>query len=284
MNQAIENMRRTPGIPFYKLCPGGNITVFVPLDAVCPQDRAAVSNIIMNPLHLGAEQVGFIDLNPDRPQVIMMGGEFCGNACRSLAALLMLSQAKDNEENAGVLRSSGAEQPVLWRVKPRAEAGGGVEAAVCVDMSRTLPEIIQPGLVKVDMPGMCILLFDETRYPLPEDPVAEAAKWREELELTGREGVGCVRHAPLQSFGEQHIVPLIWVRGTGSSCLETACGSASLALALAAHKLAGREPGVNIRQPSGEIIRVELEDEQPGQLRGWIGGPVKLIAQGHLYL
>ena len=284
MGCSFSDVLPGPGIPFFKLSPGGNTTVFVPLAAARPEDRAAVANLIMDPLHLGAEQVGFIDLNPEAPELIMMGGEFCGNACRSLAALLVMGRPVAGKKQAGALRSSGTDQPVLWRAEPLEKPGAAVDAAVRVDMQLASLETVKPGLVKVDMPGMCMLLFDEAVYPLPADPAAEAAQWREDLRLTEREGVGCVRHAPLRAVGGQHIVPLVWVRGTGSSCLETACGSASLALALAAHKLAGAAPRLDIRQPSGAFIRVELEEEQAGSLHGWIGGPVKLSAQGRLFL
>ena len=63
----------------------------------------------------------------------------------------------------------------------------------------------------------------------------------------------------------------------------TACGSGSLALGLAlrAH---GGQSSINIRQPSGEYIAVELEENAGGVWRGWIGGPVRLIATGEAFL
>lgn len=279
-------MREEAGreLPFYKLSPGGNSTVFLPLAAVPPAGRAAVSRTVMDPLHLGAEQVGFVDLNPEAPQLVMMGGEFCGNACRALAALLAMRQAGEANSLSGRLRSSGSAEPVLWRADPGVEPGLAAAVAVRVDLGAAWPQPVRPGLLRADLPGMCILLFDESRYPLPPDPVAEAAQWRAELGLAQCEGVGCVRHAPLGEAGPQHIVPMIWVRETGSSCLETACGSASLALALAAHGLAKAEPKLDIRQPSGATLRVELEEKASGGFYGWIGGPVRLVAQGRTWV
>ena len=284
------------GIPFYKLSPGGNTTLLIPARAVPVTQRPAVARQLMDSLHLGAEQVGFIDLpaqisglegiqNPEgMPGLVMMGGEFCGNACRCLAALLVMlaKEAPESWPVTGNLRSSGAAAPVAWRVTPLASNEPGLDAAVRIDLAGAALTELEPGLIRVDMPGIVHLLLDEARCPLPDDPTAEAALWRQRLNLTAEPAVGCIRHAPLDA-PEQYIRPLVWVRDTGSSCPETACGSGSLALALALHAASGTNK-VNIRQPSKENIAVELEPNPNGVVCGWIGGPVRLIAEGKAYL
>ena len=272
------------GIPFYKLSPGGNTTLLIPASAVPPDKRAAVASELMNSLHLGAEQVGFIDLDAGTPGIAMMGGEFCGNACRCLAALLVMLAEKEpaNWPITGTLSSSGAVAPVVWRVRPDTREADGLDAAVRIDLAGATLSELELGLIRVDMPGIVHLLLDETLHPLPVDPVAEATKWRQRLNLTAEPAVGCIRRAPLDAR-EQYIRPLVWVRDTNSSCPETACGSGSLALALALHAATGICQ-VNIRQPSGENIVVELESGPDSALCGWIGGPVKLIAEGKAYL
>lgn len=277
-------LSKQTGIPFYKLSPGGNTTILIPTAAVPEGRRAAVAAELMDSSHLGAEQVGFIDLNAKTPSLAMMGGEFCGNACRSLAALLIILAEKQPARwpVTGNLRSSGADAPVTWRVRPDANPADGLDAAVRIDLAETVLTELEPGLIRVDMPGIVHLLLNETRHPMPADPAAEAAAWRDKLGLVAQPAVGCIRHPPLEAQ-EQCIRPLVWVRDTDSSCPETACGSGSLALALARHAANGTSK-VNVRQPSGENITVELETETGRVLHGWIGGPVKLIAEGKAYL
>ena len=283
-------------IPFYKLSPGGNTTLLIPARAVPVPQRPAVARQLMDSLHLGAEQVGFIDLpaeisglegiqNPEiMPGLTMMGGEFCGNACRCLAALLVMLAEKEPETwpVLGSLRSSGAERPVAWRVRPTTDGAPGLDAAVRVDLAGATVTELEPGLCRVDMPGIVHILLDENLFPAPADLTAEAAQWRQKLGLENQPGVGCIRHAPLNA-ANPYIAPLVWIRDTDSSCPETACGSGSLALGLAlrAH---GGQSSINIRQPSGEYIAVELEENAGGVWRGWIGGPVRLIATGEAFL
>ena len=271
-------------IPFYKLSPGGNTTILVPAEAVPAARRAETARRLMDPLHLGAEQVGFIDLAGKTPSLEMMGGELCGNACRSLAALLvMLAEGQFKDwPITGNLRSSGTDAPVDWRVRPTPGDAYALDAAVRLDLAGAAVTELEPGLKRVDMPGIVHVLLDETLHPAPQDATAEAAAWRQKLGLQGLPAVGCIRHAPLDA-PQQHITPLVWVRDTDSSCPETACGSGALALGLALHLQNGQRR-VNIRQPSGAHIAVELEKDSAGALRGWIGGPVRLIARGKTYL
>ena len=270
-------------IPFYKLSPGGNTTILIPAKAVPAARRAETARRLMDPLHLGAEQVGFIDLAGETPSLEMMGGELCGNACRSLAALLVM--LAENEFTdwpvTGTLRSSGTDAPVPWRVRPAPGDAAALDAAVRIALAGAAVTELEPGLRRVDMPGIVHVLLDETLHPAPLDAAAEAAVWRQKLGLQDLPAVGCIRHAPLDA-PEQYITPLVWVRDTDSSCPETACGSGTLALGLALH-LHNGQSRANIRQPSGAHIAVDLEHAPSGALQGWIGGPVRLIAQGRTY-
>ena len=63
--------------------PAGNITIFV-MDQAERKDYAAISRQLLVREDLGAEQVGFVEKNADgTTHMQMMGGEFCGNACRA---------------------------------------------------------------------------------------------------------------------------------------------------------------------------------------------------------
>lgn len=270
-------------ISFYKLSPGGNTTILIPAGVVPVAKRAETARRLMNPLHLSAEQVGFIDLAGETPSLEMMGGELCGNACRSLAALRVMLAADEFTDwpVTGNLHSSGTDALVAWRVRPASGHEAALDAAVRIALADATVTELEPGVRRVDMPGIVHVLLDETMHPAPQDAAAEAIAWRQKLNLQDLPAVGCIRHAPLDA-PTQYITPLVWVRDTDSSCPETACGSGTLALALAL-RLHNGQRHANIRQPSGAHIAVDLEQDSSGILHGWIGGPVRLIAQGKTY-
>ena len=157
-------------IPFYKLSPGGNTTILIPADAVPAAQRAETARRLMDPLHLGAEQVGFIELAGEMPSLEMMGGELCGNACRSLAALLVMlaEDVRTAWPVAGHLRASGANAPVAWRVCPM-PGDTALDAAVRIGLTGATVTELEPGLRRVDMPGIVHVLLDETLHPAPQN-------------------------------------------------------------------------------------------------------------------
>ena len=65
--------------------PTGNITALVE-EAVDVSRQPSVAADIMQK-HSNVEQVGFVSLDGDLPALRMAGGEFCGNASMSAAAL-----------------------------------------------------------------------------------------------------------------------------------------------------------------------------------------------------
>ncbi len=129
---------------FAKLNPAGNTTILV-LDPVPESMHAEVASNLMNPAVLGGEQVGFVTLmagGPIAASMRMMGGEFCGNAARSLGAYLASIRhlalgksgekvtlgmecphvrrgvPKDNDKLLeGLIQIHGVEEPVLVQAK-----------------------------------------------------------------------------------------------------------------------------------------------------------------------
>ncbi|MDL2307092.1 hypothetical protein LJC48_03570 [Desulfovibrio sp. OttesenSCG-928-C06] len=107
-------------LDFLKLIPGGNPTILVTTPVESGQ-RMALANKLMHPLHLQAEQVGYINLDAAPPSLDMMGGEFCLNATRSLvfemARQKLLFPLDGTDDLFGLAQSSGAEKPLQVRVK-----------------------------------------------------------------------------------------------------------------------------------------------------------------------
>lgn len=264
---------------FYKLSPGGNATILI-LDPVLAEARAAVARLLMSQHHLQAEQVGYLDLTVNPPRLEMMGGEFCGNACRAAAAVMLredVGMAEDHREWQGLLSVSGAPAPVQLRASVRPDE---VHVAVRMprsDQGRKFLRECGPGLGVIHLPGIVHLCLDETRHSFPPDYAGVAARLRQEHGLEG-EAVGCVWY---DAGPPCRIKPVVWVRSTLSTHYETGCGSGSLAVAMWLSRGQKFPISLQVIQPSGQEIGVQL-DSPAGD--AWIYGPVAVIACGETYV
>ena len=264
---------------FYKAVPGGNPTILI-LDPVAPRERAPLARILMDAGHLQAEQVGFLDLASDPVRLDMMGGEFCGNACRAAAAVMAAEGAGLRTCGAwlcGKLSVSGAHGPVRLKVDPE---GGDCWAEM--PLPRPPEEGVsepEPGVGLVRLPGIAHLCLDEARHPFPEDFSRAAASLRKHFGLDG-EAVGCIWYRQGDPYS---IKPVVWVRATDSTYYETGCGSGSLALAMWLGRGQKFPIALPVLQPSGKPVGVLLEDGEDGP-RAWIHGPVALVARGEAFV
>ncbi len=276
-------------LPFVKLSPGGNPTVLIRDACLSPEERTAAARELMDSLHLGAEQVGYADTVSDPPRLDMMGGEFCINATRALAVLLARAgrlAAGPDGLLLGRAVVSGAAHPLELRVRPGVHAAVFEAGALLEHPCPPATEPVAPHIMMVRVPGITHLVLDASRVPLSDNPENTAATLRARFGLEEETAVGCIWAHP----GSGHMFPVVWVRKTGSTCLETACGSGTLAAALAGFLPCrdGRFCGV---QPSGETLAAtfapcpaEPAQSGPGTWRAWIDGPVRVTAQGEAYV
>ncbi|WP_413774064.1 hypothetical protein [Cetobacterium sp. NK01] len=87
-------MKKLKELNFVKINPAGNITLLYNIKNIDKNEIQRISKISMGELNLYAEQVGFIN----DTHLQMMGGEFCGNACRSFAAYLAFNDISFQRE------------------------------------------------------------------------------------------------------------------------------------------------------------------------------------------
>lgn len=291
-------------LEFHKFSPGGNPTILITGGDVPAAKRAAVAAELMHPLHLSAEQVGFVDLEGETPRLEMMGGEFCLNAARSMVFLLarmgLLTRVSDEAGNLNELRGLVYSSGQPFALKVRADARGidparAAELDCSVLLNCPAPKNvladIEEGAVLARVPGITHLLLDESRHPLPkgaEAQLREAARWRDVLHLNDEAGTGVVWHRPLpdrQDADARSITPVVYVAEMQNAVLESSCGSASLALAMSL--LNGRESlRLKVRQPSGYAIRISLKASTPDadHCLAEAGGPVRLVAEGKTFV
>lgn len=310
-------MHHQSALRFHKFSPGGNTTILV-TDPVPAPLRAAVAAELMGEHHVHAEQVGFVTLAGVCPRIDMMGGEFCGNACRALAALLALKRvlhAGPGGLMSGAIASSGVSGTLPVRVvhtpqgpdaavhmplpsfapaapAKSAEAVGPAGLAGVKGMGENHPprdgagfQLVQPlteGLELVRLPGIAHLLLDAAVHPFPDDWHAHARMLIARHGLNDEPAAGCIwHHGPLAA---PSIIPVVRVRDTGSILLESACGSGSLAYGLHRAAMTGGETALAVRQPSGAVIRVSVNRRDGLTPEAWIGGTVRHLASGTAYL
>jgi len=77
------------------------------------------------------------------------------------------------------------------------------------------------------------------------------------------------------------MLPVVHVRDAHTTCIENACGSGALALALLLAAKGNRKP-LDIMQPGGSSLHVHIPDDDQGT--AIIDGPVDLVARGRVWL
>jgi diaminopimelate epimerase len=311
---------------FAKLNPAGNTTILV-LDPVHESIQAKVAADLMNPAVLGGEQVGFATLmtgGPVAASMRMMGGEFCGNAARSLGAYLAsirhpaMKVMKDNSNLLqGLIEVQGLEEPVLIEAELDGEelphwascAFPGVPevefyfvealswTATGLDRNiRVLPcfspkDVLESWLGEVPLklrPTVVALVRLEGITHI----VVDARDYRREesvlLELgdaLGLEDEACIGLIFRHGFDE--IVPLVYVAATDTFVWESSCASGCAAVALAYATALGEQGSYDFRQSGGTLsvsVRPPNFQRDPPIPYVTVSGEVRLVAEGTVFV
>lgn len=263
---------------FAKLNPTENMTILV-TDPV-PRDRhSAVAEALMAYGSVGGEQVGFLEkptLPGARMRLQMMGGEFCGNATMSLAALLAFREnLPDGGEAVYPLEVSGADGIVPCRIR---RSGDVCRGTVCMPLPEEIREVEFPDGVRcpvVFFPGIAHAIVREGVLRASEAPRC-IPRWCEACET---DAIGII----LADDALDRIHPLVYVRSTSSSVWERGCGSGTAALgAYLAHERRG-DAALDVAQPGGTIhVEAEWDGERISRLE--ISGDVRLAAIGEAWI
>jgi len=253
-NQRSELVGRYPAYRFINIRPGGNNTSLIDGITTDPSIRKQVNDKIMR-LYPDIEQVGFINRNPSDPELMMAGGEFCGNATRSTAYLAL--DGRPGEVN---IKVSGVSEPLRAGVTSNGEAFS--EMPVYADGNRVEQDTKNPKASTVYMEGI-------TQYVVWDDPKVRGKK-PEEIKQYAREilkqkGYDTDFPAAGVMFVEKtlrgiEMRPVVYVRDIGTTFYETACGSGTTAVAMVLAKQ-DRQSVIDlpIIQPSGMAIWVSVD-------------------------
>lgn len=265
---------------FWKITPGGNPTILLRAEDFPRNMRAQAAGAVMSDQHIGAEQVGYVRLS-GRPRLDMMGGEFCLNATRSFAVLLAQEGllAGNGHEYSGSVEVSGVPGDVAVHVRLEPDQLPFAEACLhfaSLPVPETLPE--QGRLLRI--PGI-IHIVQEGSVPSQDKLPLFCERQRKTYGVAAEEAVGHLWLSGLKKDGdnaEAELYPVVWVRDTATLCRESACGSGTLACALALHHSL-HVTRCAIRQPSGFQLSVRME-HRPEGWDVWVGGPVRMTAHG----
>lgn len=259
-------------IAFSKISPGGNETVIV-RTSVPTASRASLSKTLMSSRYVGGEQVGYLSIPRAADidaRIDMMGGELCINALRSVATIL----AEERGKTCISLASSGTDKVFECRSNER---NGTSYTSITFHV---IPRIrIFCGRTSlIGLTGISHLLYEcESRVEI-DNPLRLFRKLQKQYanELSALPAFGIIPFRRRQSGYD--IFPVVYVRGTNTIVAESACGSASVALALSK---TGKdcEKSFRIRQPSGCVYDVQIRwtCERAQVL---LGSPVQLLVSG----
>lgn len=273
------------GVPgtdaFHRLAvayPSGNTTALL-FDQLQESDRRELNQKVVDLAQatLGIpdiEQCGFICL-PTRPESVarleMFGGEFCGNALRSAAWLVMGGQ-----DAAGFIECSGVKSPLGFDIR-----GGRVRLEMPLPVSAETAGTPIANAFEVRLEGITHIVefgpFDSLEEP--------------RVTLTRLLRKGNPRYASLPAFGVTQFDDAteqarfaVWVGAVETTYDETACGSGSAAIAIA---LALRDKSsiiADVIQPSGAIITSTAELDARGTIsRAAIEGTVEVLFDGRVW-
>lgn len=261
-------------VKFAKMNPTENMTILV-RNPVPRARQGAVAERLMAYDSVGGEQVGFVEpaaLPGARARLQMMGGEFCGNASMSLAALLA---REDGLPLGGVqaycLEVSGASEAVRCQIRREQEAFVG---RVAMPLPQSVEEFeLLPGL-KVPL-----VRFEGIVHAIvPEGALAPEVAVRQISQWCARSGAGAFG-AMLMEGGGRSMRPLVYVRATSSCVWERGCGSGTAAVGCWKAAQAQADCALSLRQPGGEMgVHVRWQSARVAQVE--IQGQVKLAAEG----
>ena len=263
--------------------PSGNVTAVV-FDQILSVDRTDLNARVIQAWERrgvndsGVEQCCLVTLPTDPrsiARVEMLGGEFCGNAIRSVVQLVT-----EGKNCQGVIEASGTDQPLRFSV---------IDGVVAVEMpipatDELVLDVAEGTLVRLD--GITHLVVATSNRKLRERrtprQLLNEFLTDDRYGLTSQPAVG-VSYYDTESERAEFSV---WVRDVNTVFDETACGSGTCAIGIAFATRARASRKLHITQPSGEKITVEVEfDGQMGKVvAATIAGEVSVLYDGKMVL
>lgn len=271
-------------LQFIKVSPAENMTIFV-LDQVARKNHIKVANKLLAYGNLYAEQVGFVERSGDHIRLQMMGGEFCGNATRSLAAIIVdrgLDQTvREGDDYIVSLETSGLEKVVQCRVR-KTHKKHIYKSQIKMPLAESIRDIEikydekNLKIKRVDFPGIIHFIVDDKQV---EDRDRLYQLLKDEMDKEDYDAFGIMYY----DYDKDFMIPLVYVKPTDSLYWEKSCGSGTTAMGAALAFEKKRDISKLIHQPGGDLeIKASWTNNQIESL--YLDGPIDLVAEGIAYI
>lgn len=229
---------------------GGNPTAIIFNSSCAKNDYAAINHLIQK-AYPDIEQVGFYENADGIPRLQMAGGEFCGNATRSMACLLA---EMNPDKKKFQFQVSGFDELVNAEV----ENQGNGKYFCTAEFKGLNGEITETELdgkkVKiVDLGGIVHIVVQKNDFPIREDNITKNMKAIKDKLGVDNDAVG-VLWVNREGSGV-YMRPVVWVRDIDTCYDETSCGSGTIAVALVENK------DTSVIQPTSETIDAKFEKD-----------------------
>ena len=221
--------------------PTGNRTLLV--ETPIPiEEQPAVAGKLMA-LEPETEQVGFVSTAGEGVVLRMAGGEFCGNATMSAAALCL--KQKERREGTVTVSVSGAKEPVPVTISSCSENvwDGTVQMPSALSVEeKSLPQSGPFPVVR--FPGITHVILENST--LIGDAERLAPEWCRAL---GADALGLM----FLNREAGTLRPLVWVPVAGTRCWESSCASGTTAVGAFLFAKTGKALSLSLRQPGGTL-------------------------------
>lgn len=271
---------------FIKANPTENMTIFV-RDPLPRSMYSEVANKLMDYGNLCGEQVGFIE-QPTMPgsfsRLHMMGGEFCGNASRAFAALLVRDHPETFEKEEGVflvpVEISGNEEVLVAKVRPVSDHVFDVDIKLPLFHSISPINTVYKGKpyqgALVEFEGISHVVL-QVGSDNPDEGLLRQLVNECKPRLCSAFGV------MFYDESLNFMTPLVYVEDTGSIIWERSCGTGSAALGVALSQRNQCGIDATVGQPGGRLrIRTVFLNGRIDEIH--LQGEVALVCEGEVYI
>lgn len=243
--------------------PSGNTTALV-LGEDALEYRQEINNSILN-TNSTIEQVGFVFKTGENYYLEMAGGEFCGNATRS--AVFYFLDGKDGEIQINV---SGVKSPLKAGVKD----GITFSEIPFINNSVSLVEVQSIEGITHIIKEISNSITKSEALEIAEEIINQYVK---QIDSSPKAlGVMFIRKNNL----DYELTPVVKVFSVNTLFYETACGSGTACVGLYLHnKYSESISKLSVKQPSGEIIYVNIDFNDNQSVIGFIEGKQTIVAK-----
>ena len=270
-------------VDYTVLDPTGNITLLVTTPVPVPEQPLTAKKLME--LEPAAEQVGFVsDPAGSSIRLRMAGGEFCGNAAMSAAALCTVlkkekhSLPSPDKDNSITVYVSGTEEPV--HVAAMAIPGfPGEEAAwkgtVTMPGPVTVGEELLPFgpenilLPVVRIPGITHIIVNDGSVKIGKS----------DAEFLARRWCSCLQAEALGvlflDIGNGTMEPFVYVPAADTVFWESSCASGTTAAGAYLAAAQGKPVSLSLNQPGGTL---SISVQQDGRML--LSGSVRMVSRG----